>query len=220
MSRAVVCLFSGGPDSYIAALTAKNDGHQLYLLTADYGQKTRLKEVAAARVLSRTLKPVDHLVVSLPFVAHFGGSGLTDPDSRIGMENASTEYVPFRNSLLLCIAVAWAEALGAHAVVTGSTGAPWNTPDNSSEYYAAFQRLVNIGTRVGAALEIRAPFCTWSKKQVIELGLSLGVPFEHTWSCHNNTDVACGDCSNCRDRLSAFVSLGVADPISYARRVL
>jgi len=197
MSRAVVCLFSGGPDSYIAALTAKNDGHQLYLLTADYGQKTRLKEVAAARVLSRTLKPVDHLVVSLPFVAHFGGSGLTDPDSRIGMENASTEYVPFRNSLLLCIAVAWAEAL-----------------------YAAFQRLVNIGTRVGAALEIRAPFCTWSKKQVIELGLSLGVPFEHTWSCHNNTDVACGDCSNCRDRLSAFVSLGVADPISYARRVL
>jgi glycine cleavage system T protein/queuosine biosynthesis protein QueC len=216
-AKKAVCLVSGGLDSAVAAALAAKEGYDLYFLVGDYGQVTNTKEVACARALAGHFQARQIRVIDLGWLRDMGGSGLTSPKIYLSPENADLEYVPFRNTILLAAAVAWAEVIGAEAVFIGSTGPPWHTPDNSPEYFQAFQEVVRIGTKKKDIM-IRAPFCQSKKRDVVQTGINLGVPFHLTWSCHNYEDIACGDCSNCRDRLHAFQELGIEDPIPYYHR--
>lgn len=214
-----VCLISGGLDSAVVAALALKNGLELNFLTGDYGQVTRLKELECARKLADYYQVSAARTIDLQWLRDFGGSGLTDVRIYLSKGNAELEYVPFRNTVLLAAAVAWAEVLQAESVFIGSTGPPWHTPDNSPEYIRAMQEVVRLGTKLRQDISLRAPFCNSKKIEVVELGLSLNVPFQLTWSCHNDNILACGQCSNCLDRLQAFRDLGAVDPIPYRKRL-
>ena len=171
-----VCVFSGGPDSAVAAAIALEKGYSLYLVTFDYGQKTARKEIECSIALSKYFKCVEHKVVKIPFLKDIGGSGMTDDTEMLNKTNAFREYVPFRNSIFLSLAVAWAETLVAKTVYIGSIGGPWLTPDNSPQYFEAFQKVVDIGTQLRPSIKIVAPFAQTTKREVIARGLKTGVP--------------------------------------------
>ncbi len=214
--KKAVCLMSGGLDSAVVAALAQAEGFELHLLAASYGQKAHRKELACVHKLAEYYRVAQLEVIDLSWLGRFGASGLTDGATYLSAENAKLEYVPFRNTVLLSIAVAWAEALGAEQVMIGSIGGPWLTPDNRPEYFAAMQEVVRLGTQLKTDIQIRVPFGHSKKVEVVVKGIELCVPFEITWSCHNREDIACGECSNCLDRLGAFQQLHVEDPLLYA----
>jgi glycine hydroxymethyltransferase len=209
-----VCLFSGGLDSACTAAVARDDGHDLYLLSAQYGQNAAAQERRAVQDLARHFRAADQRMIDLQWIKELARSGLTD-GTRLGDANRTLEYVPFRNSVLLSCAVCWAESIEADAIYIGSTGPPWITPDNSPEYFDAFRALLAIGSRRANRIRVVAPFCRSSKAEVVARGLALGVPFELTWSCHNGGVRPCGQCSQCVDRLGGFRANGVRDPLVY-----
>ena len=215
-SKRAVCLMSGGLDSAVAAAEMAHKEHQIYALTLVYGQKTSIKETECARQVAEYLSAVEHRVVDLRCLKELLRSGLTDEQMWLTYENRSLVYVPFRNSIFLSIAVAWAESLGAGAVIVGSHRADVICPDNSPEYVCAFQDVVRIGTSARPPIEIVAPFVHVSKAEVVRRGLELNAPFHLTWTCFNAEHTACGQCTNCLDRLAAFAACGVDDPIPYA----
>lgn len=212
---AAVCLVSGGLDSAVTAAVAKIDGFDIRFLFVDYGQKTAVKERRSATALAEYFEATSLDVVRLPWLRSFGGSGLFRKDVELTQANEKFEYVPFRNSILLAVATALAEASDADRVYIGSTGSDHIAPDNSLEFIAAFQQLTRIGTMLKTDIQITAPLIHMSKAQVVQTGASLNVPFELTWSCHNRSKLACGGCSNCRSRQAAFQSLGLTDPLRY-----
>jgi 7-cyano-7-deazaguanine synthase len=214
--KKAVCLMSGGLDSAVVAALAQAEGFELYLLAASYGQKAHRKELVCVQKLAEYYRGVQLEVIDLSWLGRFGASGLTDRATYLSTENAKLEYVPFRNTVLLSIAVAWAETLSAEQVMIGSIGGPWLTPDNRPEYFAAMQEVVHLGTQLKTDIQIRVPFGHSKKVEVVAKGIELHVPFEITWSCHNREDIACGECSNCQDRLGAFHQLNVEDPLLYA----
>jgi 7-cyano-7-deazaguanine synthase len=208
-----VCLISGGPDSIVAAALAARRGSELCGLFADYGQRTLERELDCAKRNAGWLGMVDFKVARIPWLSEVGGSALTDLDMRVSQADPGAEYVPFRNTLLISHAVAWAEVLGAELIVIGSTGGPWITPDNNIDYFEAMKEVIARGSRVGARLDIYAPLCQEAKVSCIQQALDLGVPLENTWSCQNDNDKACAECNNCLDRAAAFAALGLADPV-------
>lgn len=210
-----ICLASGGLDSAVTIALALKEGYSIYMLYIDYGQHTSQKELSCAREQAAYFQAKEFRIVPFPWLRQIGGSGMIDDGVILTPENAALEYVPFRNTILLSMAVAWAEVLRAESVFIGSIGGPWITPDNSPAYFEAFQQVVKIGTKLKNDIAIRAPFCRSTKTDVVKKGAELHVPFHITWSCQNFNDEACGKCSNCRDRLQAFASLGLTDPISY-----
>lgn len=212
----VVCVMSGGPDSAVAAALQQIEGFKQYFLTFNYGQNSARMEETCARNLASHFGAVDHKIVQLNFLSEIGGSGMTKEGFELSQKTQHLEYVPFRNTIFLSIAVAWAEVLGAERVVIGSIGAPWITPDNSPEYFDKFQAVVNIATKLKTDIRVLAPFCRSNKTDVIKRGLELDVPFEKTWSCQNSNDLACGICGNCKARLKAFNELNIKDPIKYS----
>jgi 7-cyano-7-deazaguanine synthase len=216
--RIAVCLLSGGPDALVAAAMTSRAGFQLAAMFADYGQRTASRERRSAELCARWLACRHFREAEISWLAQIGGSVLTSGDGRVDGSNARAEYVPFRNTILLAHAVAWAEVIGAGRVVIGSTGSDRISPDNSPEYLAAFQRVVTIGTMAGAANEIAisAPLAGYRKADMVRLGGELGVPFADTWSCQNDGVDACGECNNCRARSAAFEELGLADPLEAA----
>jgi len=211
--RSVVCTVSGGLDSAVAsALMAKAD-FELHFIFFDWGQKTYKKELRCAQALARhfdaTMK-----IVEVPLLKSLPGISLTQKET---LTTAINEYVPNRNAILESQAVAYAEYLKAGAVCIGSTGGDHICPDNSPKFVDIMQLLVNEGTLLKPSIQIIAPLIHTDKVGVVKLGIKLGVPFEFTWSCHNNIDVACGHCSNCESRLEAFKLNGKKDPIRYAK---
>lgn len=214
MSRAV-CLVSGGPDSAVAAAIAQTEGHELYFLFVDYGQRTRSRELACAQGLAAHFHAREVRTTRLDWLQQVGGAALTAEGPALTVERPELIYVPFRNTILLSLAVAWAEAIDASAVFIGSIGPPWATPDNSPAYFDAFQQLVRVGAQEGERIVVRAPLCESSKVAAMRRGRELGVPFEQTWSCQNFEDLACGVCTSCSDRRTAFTELGLADPVPY-----
>lgn len=210
-----VCLVSGGLDSAVTAAVAIGDGFATRFLFVDYGQKTGSKERRSATALAKHFAAVQLDLVRLPWLKTFGGSGLFRSDVSLDESNSQFEYVPFRNSILLAVATALAEVSDADRVYIGSTGSDRICPDNSPEFIAAFQKLAKVGTMINTGIKITAPLIELNKQQVVQLGTNLNVPFELTWSCHNVTQHACGNCSNCLSRKAAFQSLGLTDPIKY-----
>lgn len=213
--RRAVCLISGGLDSTVAAAVAKNQGFDLYFLFADYGQKTLQKEWECVQRVAKHYKPKEVRSISLNWLKEMGGSALFDKNTPLNESNFLLEYVPFRNSILLSAATAWAESLDADTIFIGSSGGDHICPDNSPEYLKAFQTLIAQGTMLKKDITLQAPLIETDKTGAVKIGEELKVPFELTWSCHNNTKAACGHCSNCLARLEAFRSLGENDPIPY-----
>ena len=215
-----VVLASGGLDSCVAAAVARQS-FDLALFHANYGQRTLIRELEAFRAQAAFYQVVSTLEVDLNFLGQIGGSSLTDLDRQIPTGSADppgipSTYVPFRNSNLLAAAVAWAEVLGAAALFIGANvldnpGYPYCRP----EYFQAFDRLIELGTRPETHIRIHTPLIHLDKAGIVRLGLSLGAPLELTWSCYQNDSRACGRCSSCRLRLKGFAAAGVPDPIPY-----
>jgi 7-cyano-7-deazaguanine synthase len=217
-SRAVG-LISGGLDSTVVAAYMEQNYDKSYYVFANYGQKTLERERKAFDALCGHFGPEQAEELDLTWLRKVGRSALFEEDTFLNVDNRRSEYVPFRNANLLGAAVALAETVDAGTVLIGSTGGDRTCPDNSPAFLAAYQRAIAEGTMTEEEIRVAAPLITLDKKGVIELGLSLGAPFELSWSCHNNSGhVACGECSNCSSRRDAFIELDRKDPIEYADR--
>ena len=216
-----VVLMSGGLDSCVAAAVAQKD-FDLAAFHANYGQRTLERELTAFRAQAAFFQAVRVLEADLLYLGAMGGSSLTDlnrpvPIGEDGPGIPST-YVPFRNTNLLAAAVAWAEVLEAEAIFIGANvlDNP-GYPDCRPEYFEAFNRLIELGTRPETRVRIRTPLINLDKAGIIRLGLELGAPLSLTWSCYQAEEAACGLCSSCRLRLKGFAAAGLPDPIPYRK---
>jgi 7-cyano-7-deazaguanine synthase len=221
--RAVI-LVSGGMDSATAVYEAMERGYEPYLLHTSYGQNTEDREYECARALADEVDAADFLHVDTEHLATIGESSLTDDDVAVGEADMESDeipasYVPFRNANLLSMAVSYAEANECSAVFIGAHSEDFSGyPDCRPAFFEAFQTVVSVGTRPETDIEIVAPFVEWSKTDIAERGLELGVPYDITWSCYRSETPACGTCDACAFRLQAFQRAGTPDPIAYAER--
>jgi 7-cyano-7-deazaguanine synthase len=216
-----VCLVSGGMDSCVTAALAHRDVSRLAFLHISYGQRTELRELQAFEDLAEHYGVKQRLVVSLVHLAQIGGSSLTD--SRIAIAEANlqshaipTSYVPFRNAHLLSVATSWAEVIGAQYIYIGAVAEDSSGyPDCRPEFYEAFQRAMDLGTKPSTVIKIRTPVIAMKKSEIVRMGQELDAPLELTWSCYERSDRACGKCDSCALRLRAFGQAGATDPIPY-----
>jgi 7-cyano-7-deazaguanine synthase len=224
--RRAVVLLSGGLDSATALAVARSEGYRCFALSVDYGQRHAAELKAAARV-ARRMAVEEHRVVHLDF-GQFGGSALTD--ARIAIPETASEgipvtYVPARNTVMLSLALAWAEILDAEAIFIGVNAIDYSGyPDCRPEFISAYQALANLATKraiEGQGIAIRAPLQHFGKSAIIHLGLSLGVDYADTVSCYqaDAEGRACGVCDACRFRAAGFIEAGVADPTRYTGRL-
>lgn len=211
--KKAVCTVSGGLDSAVAAAMMANGGFELHFIFFDWGQKTYRKELKCAKALARYYG-ASFQTVEVPLLKILPGISLTQKET---LTTAINEYVPNRNAILESQAIAYAEYLKAGVLCIGSTGGDHICPDNSPSFIDAMQRLVDEGTMLKPPIQMVAPLISMDKIGAVEIGLELGVPFELTWSCHNNIDRACGNCSNCLARLEAFELNNRKDPIEYEK---
>ncbi|WP_233570962.1 7-cyano-7-deazaguanine synthase QueC [Nocardiopsis sp. Huas11] len=211
---------SGGLDSTVLAYDLARSGHELALLSFDYGQRHR-RELHAARRLAHRLS-ANHRVVDLSSLKTlFSGSALTNPDITVPAgqytaETLRTTVVPARNAIFLSVAIGAAVSWDAQAVAFAAhSGDHQVYPDCRPAFVRAVQELARASTEGFGDVGVLAPYVTWSKAQIVEHGQRLGVPFETTWSCYQGLEWHCGTCSTCRERRSAFVSAQVPDPTEY-----
>src|SRR3989344_6145719 len=211
MKKIAVCLLSGGLDSAVAVDKVYEEEFQLHCIFFDWGQKTYKKELYCAKALSKYYK-AELIIIEIPLLKTLPCISLTKQET---LTTAINEYVPNRNAILETQAVAYAEFLKANVVCVGSTGGDHICPDNSPQFISAMQEVINEGTMLKPSMKIIAPLINTDKGGVVKLGMKLKVPFELTWSCHNNNDQVCGKCSNCISRLEAFQINQISDPIQY-----
>ncbi len=221
MMRAVV-LLSGGLDSATTLAVAREQGYDCYALSLDYGQRHHA-ELAAARAVA-SHQGVRELRVMRLDMGSFGGSALTDASIAVPespSEGIPVTYVPARNTIMLSLALGWAEVLDAEAIYIGVNALDYSGyPDCRPDFIAAYQRLADVATKravEGRPIHVRAPLIDLSKAEIIRLGLRLGVDYAQTVSCYqaDATGRACGRCDSCRLRRQGFVEAGVPDPTRY-----
>ena len=219
--RSAVCLISGGMDSATAAYLARDQGYSIIGLHVNYGQRTEGRERICARTLARLLGVKEFLEVDIGYLLAIGGSSLTDRLLSVEEYDPSHPelpgtYVPFRNANLLSIATSVAEVRGAEAIFIGVQSHDYSGyPDCRPSFIEAFQRVIDTGTRDTTNIRLHAPFVHMTKAEILHLGLCLGVPYEHTWSCYRSMGPACGRCGSCYFRQEAFREVGIPDPIPY-----
>lgn len=228
MSGKAVVLLSGGLDSATAAAEARRAGFDLYALTVDYGQRHRF-ELEAARRVAESLGVKRHVFLQVDLTL-FGGSALTDrlavPKDRVGEsvpQDIPVTYVPARNTILLALALAYAETAGSGDIYLGINALDYSGyPDCRPEFLQTFQQLANLATKAGVegttAFRIHAPLIRMSKAEIIRRGLELGVDYGLTHSCYDPLPDgrSCGRCDACRLRRRGFAQVGIPDPIPYA----
>lgn len=216
-----VTLLSGGMDSAVTAAIAVSKGKTAFL-HVNYGQRTEARELSAFNAIADWFNIEKRLVVDAGYLADIGGSALTDygidvPPGDLSRKDIPPTYVPFRNAHLLSIAVSWAEVLGAKDVYIGAVEEDSSGyPDCRREFFDAFEKAVNLGTRPGAGIRIITPLIRMRKSEIVKKGVELNAPFRLTWSCYRESDTACGRCDSCLLRLRGFKEAGIPDPIRYA----
>jgi len=221
MKNAVV-LLSGGLDSATVLAMARKQGYACYALSVDYGQRHHA-ELAAAKRVADTLGAAGHRVINIDLTA-FGGSALTD--SKIAVPEIESTgipltYVPARNTIMLSLALAWAEVLQAQDIFFGVNAVDYSGyPDCRPEYVEAFERMANLATKAaveGHPLTLHAPLLHLSKAEIIQQGIKLGVDYSITVSCYQADEQghACGVCDSCRLRRAGFELAGVPDLTRY-----
>ncbi|HEY2346000.1 MAG TPA: 7-cyano-7-deazaguanine synthase QueC [Xanthomonadaceae bacterium] len=225
MKRAVV-LVSGGMDSAVVLALAREQGYATHALSVAYGQRHTSELDAAARN-ARALGAVEHKVVAID-LRGIGGSALT-ADIAVPEHDAGepldagipVTYVPARNTIMLSIALGWAEVLGASDIFCGVNAVDYSGyPDCRPEFVAAFEALANLATKAGvegAGLRVRAPLIGMGKDRIVREGMRLGVDFAQTVSCYqaDADGRACSRCDACRLRAEGFAKAGVPDPTRY-----
>ena len=224
MSMRAIVLLSGGLDSATVLALAREQGRECYALSVGYGQRHDV-ELGAAAAVARALGAREHRIMHVD-LAHIGGSALTDHSIAVPT-SASTgipvTYVPARNTIMLSLAMAWAEVLDAREIHVGVNAIDYSGyPDCRPEFIAAFENLAGLATRAGVEgrkLSIRAPLLQMSKAQIVREGIRLGVDYGMTVSCYQADDAgaACGLCDSCRLRREGFVSAGISDPTRYVQ---
>ncbi|MEF8700745.1 MAG: 7-cyano-7-deazaguanine synthase QueC [Candidatus Accumulibacter sp. UW25] len=222
--KPAVVLLSGGLDSATTLALARADGFACYCLSIDYGQRHRA-ELQAAAAVAEALAASEHRVLRLQ-LDNFGGSALTDETIALPVDGVQAgipvTYVPARNTVMLALAVAWAEVLTSRDIFVGVNAVDYSGyPDCRPEFIEAFERMANLATRAaveGAPLRIHAPLIRLSKAEIIARGLELGVDYGLTVSCYqaDADGRACGVCDSCRLRRAGFASVAGGDPTRYA----
>jgi 7-cyano-7-deazaguanine synthase len=216
-----VVLASGGMDSCVTAAIAARE-RDMAMLHISYGQRTENRELKAFHDIADFYEAKHRMEASIASLARIGGSSLTDRRIEVSQANLEskeipTSYVPFRNAHLLSIAASWAEVIGADRIYIGAVAEDSSGyPDCRPEYYEAFQRAIDLGTKPETKIEIVTPVIRLSKSEIVKLGLMLGAPLELSWSCYKREDLACGECDSCALRLRGFREAGLRDPIPYA----
>ena len=222
MTTRAVVLLSGGLDSATVLAMARASGLECYALSVSYGQRHQAELAAAARV-AHALGAREHRIMHVN-LGRIGGSALTDPSIEVPEtpgEGIPVTYVPARNTIMLSLALAWAEVLKATEIHIGVNAVDYSGyPDCRPEFVAAFQNLATLATKVGvegAPLRVHAPLINLSKAQIVREGARLGVDYSLTVSCYqaDGEGRACGRCDSCRLRREGFVSAGIPDPTRY-----
>jgi 7-cyano-7-deazaguanine synthase len=224
MVKNAVVLLSGGLDSATVLAMARQQGFRCFALSVDYGQRHHA-ELAAAKRIADMLGAAEHRVINIDLTA-FGGSALTD--SRIAVPEHATAgipltYVPARNTIMLSLALAWAEVLKSQDIFFGVNAVDYSGyPDCRPEYVEAFQSMANLATKAaveGHPLKIHAPLLHMSKAEIIRQGTGLGVDFSLTVSCYQADEEgrACGVCDSCRLRRAGFEDASINDVTRYLK---
>lgn len=221
--RRAVVLLSGGLDSATCLAIARDMGFETYALSVAYGQR-HAAELAASKRVAQVLGAREHRTASVE-LGQFGGSALTDPAIAVPLDQDNAgipvTYVPARNTVLLSIALAWAEVLGANDIFVGVNAVDYSGyPDCRPAFIEAFEHMARLATKVGvegAQLRIHAPLIELSKADIIRRGVALGVDYGLTVTCYQADDDgrACGRCEACRLRAAGFAAAGVPDPTPY-----
>jgi 7-cyano-7-deazaguanine synthase len=218
-----VVLLSGGLDSATVLALARADGRECYALSVSYGQRHQAELNAAARV-ALALGAHEHRIMHVN-LGRIGGSALTDKSIDVPTtpaEGIPVTYVPARNTIMLSLALAWAEVVKATEIHIGVNAVDYSGyPDCRPEFVAAFEKLAALATKVGVEggpLAIRAPLVSMSKAQIIREGIRLGIDYSLTVSCYQADAAgnACGACDSCRLRRAGFAAAGVPDPTNYS----
>ncbi len=218
-----VVLVSGGLDSCVTAAIA-DQKYRLAFLHLNYGQRTEKREQQAFTEIADFYKVTERLVVNGQFLRQIGGSSLTDQSMAVRAADLTasdipTSYVPFRNANILSIATSWAEVIGATKIFIGAVEEDSSGyPDCRIDFFKAFNRAIELGTRPDTRIKIITPVIAMKKWEIVKRGVTLGAPLEKTWSCYQNEDKACGVCDSCALRLRAFQQAGIEDPIPYVLR--
>jgi 7-cyano-7-deazaguanine synthase len=225
--KPAVILLSGGLDSATTAAIARHDGYLLYALSVDYGQRHHF-ELEAARRVASAMDVQRHVILDVG-LAQFGGSALTDvlevPKDRPAhdmCDGIPVTYVPARNTVLLSLALAYAETVGAADIFVGVNAVDYSGyPDCRPEFIETFQQLANLATKAGVEGQLKfivhAPLIRMNKAQIIRRGVELGVDYSLTHSCYDPDDngVSCGRCDACQLRRNGFAEAGLGDPLPY-----
>jgi 7-cyano-7-deazaguanine synthase len=216
-----IVLVSGGLDSCVTMAMAMKE-HNIAILHVGYGQRTQTREYNSFRSVTRfyNIPETRILTIELDFLRKIGGSSLTDHNIPVDKDKANAgipaSYVPFRNTHLLSIAVSWAEAIKAESIYIGAVkqDSP-DYPDCRAEYYEAYNKLVEVGTKPSTNIKVITPLLDMSKSEIVKKGIELEAPLQLTWSCYERNDKACGSCQSCLLRLKAFEEAGFKDKIHY-----
>lgn len=221
MEKAIV-LVSGGMDSLVCAGEAFAQKYDVYFLHMNYGQKTSSRERKSFDEIAEFYKVPEskRKIIDMTFLKQIGGSSLTDEKIDVKTYSGDSDvipdsYVPFRNSIILSLAVSWAEVVGATKLFIGANheDSP-GYPDCRPSYYEAFNKVIQEGTKA-SNIQILTPVINLKKKDIVKRGTELKVPFALSWSCYKRTDYACGNCDSCALRLRGFKEAGIVDPIDY-----
>lgn len=208
-------------DSCVTAAIAASENDSLAFLHVSYGQLTETRERRAFSDVADHYGVEQRLDISIEHLAKIGGSSLTDERIAVSEANLTsveipTSYVPFRNANMLSIAVSWAEVIGASAIYIGAVAEDSSGyPDCRQEFYRAFQKVIDTGTKPETRIEIRTPIIHLTKAEIVRKGIELHAPLDLTWSCYRSNELACGTCDSCALRLRGFKQTGIKDPISY-----
>lgn len=218
----VIVLVSGGMDSLVCAGIALKENQEVFFLHMNYGEKTSRRERQSFDSIADHYQiPLEkRKVIDMTFLQQIGGSSLTDETIQVKTYQGDSSvipdsYVPFRNSIILSLAVSWAEVVGASRLYIGANheDSP-GYPDCRPSYYEAFNKVIKEGTKAGN-IEILTPVISMKKKEIVRTGQKLNVPFELSWSCYKSSEKACGECDSCALRLRGFKEASIKDPIEY-----
>lgn len=221
-----VTILSGGVDSATLAFYMKHTGYEQLFLSFDYGQR-HVKELSAAKKIAKLVDDdAAHYVIDLKSAKHvLCGSALTDniavPEGHYAKENMSTTVVPNRNAIMLSVAYGAAVAACADALAYGAhAGDHFIYPDCRPNFVDALSAAFALGNEGFGSriLKIHAPFINWKKSDIVAWGLDHDVPYQHTWSCYQGNEIACGRCGTCVERIEAFAKNDAEDPIEYQDR--
>ncbi len=220
-SNIAIVLVSGGMDSCVTAAIAKRANDEIAFLHISYGQRTERRERKAFNDIADFYGVEKRLDVSIEYLARIGGSSLTDEsievtEADLESKEIPTSYVPFRNANMLSIATAWAEVLGANSIYIGAVAEDSSGyPDCRPEFYEAFEKAIEKGTKPETKISIETPIIHLSKADIVQKGINTGAPLHLSWSCYRSEDLACGTCDSCALRLRGFRGAGFRDPIEY-----